>query len=114
MKKKYNTIGVLCESERPRLALICSILARFSFRRRVFPSPLIIATASPISSDFAPLFSDFIHRKCSVQNKIKGSGMVQLLCCIKINYNMFHGYPRLSYFFPCEFPQPHHKSHTLL
>lgn len=53
-KLKNSTIGVLCESERPRLALICSILARFSFLRRFFPSPLIIATASPISRDLDP------------------------------------------------------------
>lgn len=47
-EKCKSTIGVLWESERPRLALICSILARFSFLRTFLPSPFIIATASPI------------------------------------------------------------------
>lgn len=60
-RKIRSTIGVLCASERPRLALICSILVRFSFLRRFFPPPLITDTASPTLSDVEPPLLAFTH-----------------------------------------------------
>jgi hypothetical protein len=73
------TVGVLWESERPRVILICSILARFSFLLKFLFSPFSRETALDISNAISSSVCQGQDLSCTfaIDNK---SGVVKTIC----------------------------------
>ena len=98
-------MGVLWESERPRVTLIWSILILLSFLRRIFPSPFSKATASSVFIIDSPFSMIFIHMK--EENNLLRSSIVN----IETNGIEENPNPETPKVVPLHNPPSHHHRH---